>query len=178
MGRRWLARRGEHPHSDRPVTLREAIDRLFEDSFVGGLAGGTAGMGFPAVDMHETADDYVLTASLPGVRPEDVDLTVSEGMVHLRGEVRRDEEVGEDQYLYRERSYGAFSRSIPLPAGVQANRAEATFRDGELSLRLPKAEEMKPRRIRITGAEKQAIPVEGEDAEAAEQEEDARSTGI
>jgi HSP20 family protein len=134
------------------VSLRSAMDRLFEDSFVSPLGwrtiNGTESTA-PAIDVHETADELVLTAALPGIKPDDVEITMTGQTLAIRGESKADEEVSRDQYLYRERRYGTFSRSIQLPMRVQGDRAEATFTDGVLTLRIPKAEEVKPRQIRI-----------------------------
>lgn len=143
------------------VSLRSAMDRLFEDSFVSPMGWRTLSGGesvTPAIDVHETADDLVVTAVLPGVKPEDVEITMTGQTLTLRGELKADEEVERDQYLYRERRYGSFSRSLQLPVRVEGDRAEATFTDGILRLRIPKAEEVKPRQIRINaGGNGQAI---------------------
>lgn len=134
------------------VSLRSAMDRLFEDSFVSPMSWRTIGGGesvTPAIDVHETPDEIVVTAVLPGLRPEDVDITMTGQSLTLRGEFKADESVNRDQYLYRERRYGTFSRSLQLPVRVEGDQAEATFTDGILTLRIPKAEEVKPRQIRI-----------------------------
>ncbi len=134
------------------VSLRSAMDRLFEDSFVSPMSWRTVGGGesvTPAIDVHETPDDLVVTATLPGIRPEDVEITMTGQNLMLRGEFKADENVERDQYLYRERRYGSFSRSLQLPVRVEGDQAEATFTDGILTLRIPKAEEVKPRQIRI-----------------------------
>ena len=134
------------------VSLRSAMDRLFEDSFVSPMSWRTISGGesvTPAIDVHETADDIVVTAVLPGIKPEDVEITMTGQSLTLRGEFKADEQVERDQYLYRERRYGNFSRSLQLPVRVEGDRAEATFTDGILNLRIPKAEEVKPRQIRI-----------------------------
>lgn len=134
------------------VSLRQAMDRLFEDSFVSPLSWRTISGGetiTPAIDVHETADDVVVTAALPGVKPEDVDITMTGQSLTLKGEFKADESIERDQYLYRERRYGTFTRSLQLPVRVKGEGAEATFADGILTLRIPKAEEVKPRQIRI-----------------------------
>ena len=134
------------------VSLRSAMDRLFEDSFVSPAGWRTLAAGeqmTPAIDVHETPDDLVVTAVLPGIKPDDVEITMTGQSLTLRGEFKADEEVTREQYLYRERRYGNFSRSIQLPVRVQGDNAEATFADGILKLRIPKAEEVKPRQIRI-----------------------------
>jgi HSP20 family protein len=134
------------------VSLRSAMDRLFEDSFVSPMSWRTVAGGesiTPAIDVHETQDDLVVTAVLPGMAPEDVDITMTGQSLTLRGELKADESVDREQYLYRERRYGSFSRSLQLPVRVEGDRAEATFTNGVLTLRIPKAEEVKPRQIRI-----------------------------
>lgn len=134
------------------VSLRSAMDRLFEDSFVSPMSWRTISGGesvTPAIDVHETPDDLVVTAVLPGLKAEDVEITMTGQNLTLRGEFKADDEVERDQYLYRERRYGAFSRSLQLPVRVEGDQADATFTDGILTLRIPKAEEVKPRQIRI-----------------------------
>ena len=134
------------------VSLRSAMDRLFEDSFVSPSSWRTiAGDGTinPPVDVHETSDEIVVSAAMPGMKAEDVDITLTGRTLTLRGEMKADERVERDQVLYRERRYGTFSRTILLPVRVEGDRADATFTDGVLTLRIPKAEEVKPRQIRI-----------------------------
>jgi HSP20 family protein len=135
------------------VSLRHAMDRLFEDSVVSPLSWRTISGGdgiTPPLDVHETDDHIVVTAALPGVKPDDVEITMVGQTLTLRGEMKAGDEVEKDQYLYRERRYGTFSRTLQLPVRVEGDRAEATFTDGILTLRVPKAEEVKPRQIRIT----------------------------
>jgi len=139
------------------VTLRQAMDRLFEDSFVSPLTlrayNGEAPA--PALDVHETGDEIVVTAALPGLKPENVDITITGQTLSIRGEFKADEKVERDQYLYRERRYGSFHRQLQLPVRVQGDAATATFEDGVLRLSIPKAEEVKPRQIAIKPAPKQ-----------------------
>jgi HSP20 family protein len=135
------------------VSLRSAMDRLFEDSFVSPtvwrtIAGNGDGI-TPPIDVHETPDELVITASMPGVKPEDLEVTMTGQQLTLRGEVKADETVERDQYLYRERRHGTFSRTLQLPVRVEGDKAQASFADGVLTLRIPKAEEVKPRQIRI-----------------------------
>ena len=138
------------------VSLRSAMDRLFEDSFVSPLSWRTITGGesiHPAVDVHETDDELVVTAVLPGMKADDVEITMTGQTLTLRGELKADEEVQRDQYLYRERRYGSFSRTVQLPVRVQGEHAEASFTDGILTLSIPKAEEVKPRQIRISAGD-------------------------
>lgn len=141
------------------ISLRSAMDRLFEDSFVSPLSWPTVANGGsvnPAVDVHQTPDEIVLTAALPGIRPEDVEITMTGQNLNVRGEFKADETIGRDQYLYRERRFGSFSRTIQLPVRVQGDQADASFADGVLTLRIPKAEEVKPRQIRINAGTAEA----------------------
>jgi HSP20 family protein len=141
------------------VSLRSAMDRLFEDSFVSPMSWRTISGGdaiTPPVDVHETADEIVVTAALPGMKAEDVEITMTGQTLTFRGEFKADEQINREQYLYRERRFGSFSRTVQLPVRVQGDRADATFSDGVLTLRIPKAEEVKPRQIRINAGDAKA----------------------
>jgi HSP20 family protein len=145
------------------VSLRSAMDRLFEDSFVSPLSWRTINGSdsvAPALDVHETDEDIVVTAALPGVKPDDVEITMTGQTLAIRGELKADETVERDQWLYRERRYGSFSRSLQLPVRVQGDKAHASFENGVLTLRVPKAEEVKPRQIRIQAGAGEEKPVE------------------
>jgi HSP20 family protein len=133
------------------VSLREAMDRLFEESFVrpSGAALAPRMAGTLAVDMYETDDDVVVKASVPGIDPEDLDISITGDTLTIKGESKAEEEVEEENYIYRERRYGAFSRSMTIPTSVEADKADAQFEDGVLTLRLPKAEEVKPKAIKV-----------------------------
>lgn len=134
------------------VTLREAMNRLLEDSFVrpsGAVAPAAAGRLFP-MDVYETDNEYVIKATLPGVKPEDVDISVSNGLLTIKGEMKEEQEVKRENYLLQERRYGSFHREVALPVEVEADKAEATFENGILSLKLPKAERVKPKTIKVT----------------------------
>ena len=133
------------------VSLRQAMDRLFEDSFVTPWSWRTvAGSAWPAVDVHETPEDVVVTAALPGIKPEEVEITLTGQMLTLRGEFKAAENVEEGRYLFQERRYGTFHRQIQLPIRVQGDHAQASFDNGLLTLRIPKADEVKPRQIQIS----------------------------
>lgn len=134
------------------LTLRQAMDRLFEDSFVSPASGWTShvnGQLPPAIDMYETDDAVVLTAAVPGVRSEDLQLTITGQTLTLRGENQPAPDISPEQYVYRERRYGGFQRQIALPVRVESDKAEATFDNGILTLRIPKAAEVQPRRIEV-----------------------------
>ena len=151
------------------ISLREAMNNLLEESFVrprpGAPGGATTGL---PVDVRETGDSFAITASVPGVRPENVEITVLGDTVRIRGEHREETERQEGQgeqgrWLIRERRSGAFERTISLPTQVKGDAAEAEFRDGILTITLPKADAAKPRTIPVRGAssgQSQAIDVE------------------
>ena len=129
------------------LTLREAMDRLFDESFV---RGATSANGYGlALDVQQDNDNYVVRANVPGLRPEDLQIEVVDNTVTVRGEVKSERKEEKDNYLLQERRYGQFSRSISLPTSVNAARAEATIEQGVLTLRVPKAEEAKPKAITI-----------------------------
>ncbi len=135
------------------LSLRDAMDRLFEESFVRPFGerpwlGGEART--LALDIYETDDDLVVEASLPSIGPDDVDISIVGNSLTIKGETEREEEKEEKgKYHYRERRYGAFQRTVSLPVEVNADKAEATFENGVLKLSLPKVEEAKPKRITI-----------------------------
>jgi HSP20 family protein len=134
------------------VDVQGEVTRLF-DNFVGRQASGAAPSGrawLPAIDMHETSDNLVLKVELPGVREKDVAVAITGDLLSIRGERRWSEQEGADQkLLHIERAYGQFERLIQLPLAVQADKVKATYRDGVLEITLPKAEELKPREIKI-----------------------------
>lgn len=130
------------------LTLRDAMNRLFEDSFVKPaslVTGGVVGM---PVDIEESDETYTVWASLPGFSPEDVDISVIGDTITIQA-VRKSEQGPKKTYLLRERPLTAVSRTFTLPARVDADQTQATYQNGELVLTLPKAEEVRPRRIQI-----------------------------
>jgi HSP20 family protein len=134
------------------LSLRQAMDRLLEDSFVRPRGWGSTLLegGAAPLDVTMTADELVVEAALPGVDPEAVDITVADGTLTIRGEVRSERNEGEGDHLVQEIRRGEFSRSIGLPNGLEPDKANASFRNGILTLRIPKAEQVRPRQIRIT----------------------------
>ena len=136
------------------VTLRQAMDRLFEDSFVRPRVWGRgwSETGALAMDIRSTPDALVVEAALPGVKPEEVDITVEGGTLSITGEFRSERNEGEGDYLVQEMRRGAFSRTVTLPEGLEPDKATATFEHGVLTLRIPRAEAVKPRQIKISPA--------------------------
>jgi HSP20 family protein len=139
------------PFSDL-MSLREAMDRLFEESVVrpgSRLMTPYGAASELALDVYETDNDLVVTAALPGVNPEDVDITITGDALCIKGETKSESKVEKANYLRQERRYGAFARTIALQTPVQADKAEAKFKDGVLTLSIPKAEEAKPKSIKV-----------------------------
>lgn len=131
------------------MTLREAMDRLFDDAFTRPLSLGNGSWSVPAVDMYQTDNEVVVKAALPGIKADEVQINVTGEVLTLKGEVNHKEEVKEKAYHIREQRWGAFERSIALPANVVADKAKADFENGILTVTLPKAEEAKPKSITI-----------------------------
>lgn len=132
------------------ISLREAMDRLFEESWVRPRARWLLPTGETlAIDMYETADSVVVKTAVPAVKPEDIDITIIGNSLTIVGETKAEEKVEEENYIRRERRYGRFSRSVTLPSGVQGEKAEATFGHALLTLTIPKAEEAKPKVIKV-----------------------------
>ena len=133
------------------MSLREAMDRLFEESVVRPRAGWLAPIEAAtlAVDMYETDDAVVVKSAVPGIKAEELDISITGDTLTIRGEMKAEEEVKEEHYIRRERRYGSFSRSVNIPVPVVADKAEAEFEDGILTLKLPKAEEVKPKAIKV-----------------------------
>jgi HSP20 family protein len=132
------------------MSLRDAMDRLFEDSFVRApRLWPRLGEWELPMDLYQTADKVVLKATIPGFKPEEVDISITDDTLTIKGEHKEEKEVKEENYLYRERRDGTFSRSILIPVKVKSDKAEAVFEDGVLTLTLPKAEEVKPKQIKV-----------------------------
>lgn len=135
------------------MTLQERMNRLFDQTLsrtrTDDEEGLTASMWSPAVDIFETPDSIVMKAELPGVSRENIDIQVRDNTLALKGERKFEREVKEENYLRIERSYGAFQRAFNLPTVVQQDKIRAVFRDGVLEVTLPKAEEAKPKQVKI-----------------------------
>jgi len=131
------------------VTLRQAMDRLFEDSLVRPEWSGAPqeAVARLPLDSYSTEEEIVIMASLPGVKPEDVEITIEGDTLTIKGEIPEAPENVD--YILRERRFGPFSRSLTFNIPVEAGKAEASFRDGLLTLTVPKAEEIKPRTIAV-----------------------------
>ena len=117
------------------MSLRQAMDKLFEDSFVTPsrlLSTFGPSIATP-IDMYHTANDVVVKAALPGVKPEEVDITITGDTLTIKGETKAEEEVKREDYLHQEHRYGAFSRLVTIPSGLDTDKAEANFDNGILT---------------------------------------------
>lgn len=145
---RGLARFDPFPEM---TSLRDAMNQLLQSSFVSpGLVGGQTSLMAPPVDVSETENEYIVQSSLPGIKPDDVKISIHNNVLTIEGE-RKDEQKRKEgeRVLFREHSYGKFSRAFSLPAAVDADRAQADFQHGMLRLTIPKTEAAKPKQIKI-----------------------------
>jgi HSP20 family protein len=132
------------------VHLRQAMDRLFDESFTRPWRLlDREGETFVPLDVYETEGDLVVKVSLPGVKPEDVDVSISGDTLSIKGEFKFEEETKKPSYYRQERRYGSFHRALTLPTEVEADKAEAVFEHGVLTLTMPKAETVKPKTIKV-----------------------------
>lgn len=138
---------------DELFTLRRAVDRLFDDDVFHPRTWRTVSLGAePALDITTTADDLVVKASLPGWRPDDVEITLTGSTLTISGETKDEARREDESWILNEIRRASFSRTLELPEGLIGDRATATYEHGILTLHIPKAEEVKPKQIRITVA--------------------------
>ena len=133
-------------------TLQNRFNRLFDDPFFRvGQMDDDAGMGLwnPAVDLYEKDDHFMIKAELPGVDKKDIKIDLQDRLLTLSGERTYDNEVKEENYYRRERSYGKFQRAFTLPADVDSDKIKAEFKDGVLQIEVPKPEEKKAKQVTI-----------------------------
>ena len=130
------------------MTLREAMDHLFDDAFTRPLT-LRDGWSAPAINMYQTDDEIVVKASLPGVKADEVQINITGEILTLKGETKQMEENKDQAWHMREQRWGTFERSIALPTEVIADQARAEFENGILTISLPKAEEVKAKTINI-----------------------------
>ncbi len=132
------------------MTLRDAMDRLFDEAFTRPFGSGNGGWSsLPAIDLYQTDDDVVVKAALPGFKADEVQINVHGDMLTLKGETKQTEEMKEKTYHLREHRWGSFERSVMLPTTVIADKAKAEFENGILTIILPKAEEVRPKTITV-----------------------------
>ena len=131
------------------LSLRREMDRLFDNALTGPRTGGEPTSWDLALDVAENPDEYVVKASLPGIDPDNLDITFTNNTLTIKGEVKEDREFDRAQYHVRERRFGNFARSLGLPSGIKTEDIRASYENGVLTLYLPKAEEVKPKKIAI-----------------------------
>lgn len=132
-------------------TLRSELDRFFDEPVFNAprLWPGNGDEATLALDISENEDEFTVTASVPGVAPEEIEITLSDNVLTIKGETKTEKEVEETRYHLRERRWGSFYRSITLPLAVEADKVEAVNENGVLTLHLPKAEAIKPKKISV-----------------------------
>jgi HSP20 family protein len=138
--------------TDMRRTMDRMMDRFFEDPFAANTPawnqrnGGAWNL---ALDVAEDPDHYIVKASVPGINPEEIEITLTDNVLTIKGETKDETESKETNWHVRERRYGSFMRSVTLPQPVNADQVEATNEHGVLTLRLPKAEAVKPKKIAV-----------------------------
>jgi HSP20 family protein len=134
------------------LDIQREMNRLFNTGLAGKVGEETGlmeGIWSPALDVYETESDVVVKAELPGIKPEDVNISMVGDTLTIKGERKQEEEVKKENYYRLERCYGSFQRSVRLSTDVDPNKVKATYKDGVLKITLPKSEEVKPKKIEI-----------------------------
>ena len=134
------------------MTLREAMDRLFDDAFTrpfSVMRDGGSNWSSLAIDMYQTDNEVVVKAAMPGIKSDEVQINVTGDVLTIKGETKHEEEKKDKAWHIREHRWGAFERSVRLPTSVISEKAKADFNNGILTITLPKSEEMKPKTITV-----------------------------
>jgi HSP20 family protein len=131
------------------VNIQDEMNRLFDDFVVRGPVRHAEGRWIPAVDISENENSLYVDVEIPGMKKEDIKVSLEHNVLSLRGEKKHEKEVKDENYHRWERSYGSFARSFELPIPVQADKIKASYKSGVLHIELPKAEEVKPKEIPI-----------------------------
>ena len=131
------------------TTLQREMNRLFESFSEGGLLHFGERMTAPAVEVSDTTEAVIVKAQIPGVSKDQLQVTVTEGALTLKGEIKEEEKKEEKNYYRREFRYGSFTRTVPLPVAVQAEKATAQLKDGVLEITIPKSEQARVKEIPI-----------------------------
>jgi HSP20 family protein len=149
---RWSPARELMPAlSEEMFDMRRQINRMFDNLFRGEVpeSADLPSIWNPSVDIAERESEYVVKVELPGVSKDDVRITLEDALLTIRGEKKQEKESKEANYHRMERSYGSFQRSFTLPASVKADKIEASYRDGILTVTLPKADEARRKQIEV-----------------------------
>lgn len=139
------------PFAD-PVSFRDAMERLFDEGMfrpIWPLAGDVEHQVVPALDLYTTPEAVIAKMALPGVKPEDVDITIGDDLVTISGSFKEETETTNAGYVHKELSRGAFSRSFSIRMAIKTDEATAAFKEGLLTLTLPKSEAVKPKKVKI-----------------------------
>jgi HSP20 family protein len=134
------------------LSVHNEMNHLFDNFFTGWpepKKGLLEGEWIPSIDVAETDDNITVTAEIPGIKQEEVDIAITDDVLTLKGEKKEEKEIKEKNYCRIERSYGSFQRSVRLPSGVKGDEAKAAYKDGILTITIPKTEEVKPKHIMI-----------------------------
>lgn len=134
---------------DEIMSMRESMDRLFEDFFTRRPRAAGPLVWQPAVEVFETDTEVVVKTELPGIDPKHVEVSATDDGLTIKGEAKTEHEEKKRNYYRRELRYGAFQRTVPLPTEVKGEEAKATFRHGILEVRLPKAERVRPKTVKV-----------------------------
>jgi len=130
--------------------MRREMDRIWDTFFERGISRGEEEEGWlPSLDVAETKNEIVVKAEVPGMDPKDIDISLSDGLLTIKGEKKQEREEKEENYHLVERSYGSFARSIRLPKEIQSDKINASYKNGVLKVVLPKSEEAKKKEIKI-----------------------------
>jgi HSP20 family protein len=145
------------------MVLRNPVDRVVDSEFALAPESWKSFNWSVALDVVESEDEYLVKASVPGINPEELEITFEDNRLTIKGEVKEESEVNEARYHLRERRFGSFSRSIKMPSGIDSDKIEANYEKGVLELHLPKVEEVKPKKIAIKTSSTKVIDADAAD---------------
>jgi len=143
---KWKPRHEWNPFADM-LDLQSSLNRFL--GFTLGRRAPETTLWSPSVDIYREGDNFILKSELPGLGKDDIEITVQDNMVTLKGTKKEEKEIKDEHYYHSERSFGAFERSFELPSTVDRSKIKASFKDGVLEVTLPVAEEAKPKQIKI-----------------------------
>lgn len=145
------------------MIARNSLDRRFDENLSLAPSSWKSFNWSIALDVVESDDEYLIKASLPGINPDDLEITFSDNKLTIKGEVKEEQEHEEAHYHLRERRYGSFTRSLKLPSGIDSEKIEANYDKGVLKLHLPKVEEVKPKKITIKTSDTKVIDADSKE---------------
>jgi HSP20 family protein len=132
------------------VSFRDAMDRVFDERLFRPLwLANAERQAVPALDLYATPEAVIAKVALPGVKPENVDVSIDDDIVSITGSFKEEKETTEAGYVHKELNHGSFSRSFSIPTAIKGEAATASFKDGLLTLTLPKTEQVKPKHVRV-----------------------------